>query len=278
MKGMPQIAWRRRYGISIGYGRIMERGQALAAPGEAQAAGRPSSGVGPAVSHGDYFPAPNRSALATHSAGIGLRQRRDLLASAARLDKGWRVASTSGKDGGDLGPTGQGRCLARGDGQRQLQGAFWGDHTGPNPTDRAKKGCKRHVLSDAHGSPLVVQTTPANVNDGTKAIDLLDAMPVVPGPRGRPRQRPDVALGDRAYGTAANREACRERGILPLLAQPRTENGSGLGTLRYVIERTMAWFGNFRRLRLCYEKTSEHLQALHELAATLICAKKLGWT
>jgi hypothetical protein len=24
-----------------------------------------------------------------------------------------------------------------------------GDHTGPNPTDRAKKGVKRHVLTDA---------------------------------------------------------------------------------------------------------------------------------
>jgi len=125
--------------------------------------------------------------------------------------------------------------------------------------------------------PLYVKITPANVPDGTMAIELIDAMPAIRGPRGRPRRRPDVALGDRAYGNKANIAACKKRRIFPLLARPRTENGSGLGTMRYVIERTMSWFGNFRRLKLCYERTGEHLQALHELAASLICAKKLGW-
>lgn len=133
------------------------------------------------------------------------------------------------------------------------------------------------MLSESHGIPLVVQTTPANVNDGTKAVALLDAMPAIFGKRGRPRRRPDVALGDRAYGTTTNIAACKERSITPMLAKPRTQHGSGLGTMRYVIERTMSWFGNFRRLKLCYEKTGKHLQALHELAAALICAKKLGW-
>lgn len=132
-------------------------------------------------------------------------------------------------------------------------------------------------MSEAHGIPLVVQTTPANVNDGTKAIALLDAMPAIRGKRGRPRQKPDIALGDRAYGTKANIASCIQRGITPMLARPRTENGSGLGVMRYVIERTMSWFGNFRRLKMCYERNGKHLQALHELGAALICAKKLGW-
>src|SRR5438128_508572 len=41
--------------------------------------------------------------------------------------------------------------------QRQRAGCFWGAHTGPNPTDRAKAGCKRHVLTEAEGLPLVVR-------------------------------------------------------------------------------------------------------------------------
>lgn len=121
-------------------------------------------------------------------------------------------------------------------------------------------------------------TTPANVNDGQMAIPLINAMPPIRGPRGRPRTKPDVLLGDRAYGSAANIAACRRRGITPLLARPRTENGSGLGILRYVVESCMSWFSNFRRLKLCYEKTDEHFQAFHELAAALILAKKLEWT
>lgn len=122
-----------------------------------------------------------------------------------------------------------------------------------------------------------METTPANVNDAKMAMPLVDAMPPIPGRRGRPREKPEILLGDRAYGTADNIAACRERGIVPMLARPRTENGSGLGVLRYVIERCLAWFGNFRRLKLCYERTGEHFQAFHELAAILILAKKLKW-
>lgn len=106
---------------------------------------------------------------------------------------------------------------------------------------------------------------------------MLDAIAPVQGPRGRPRTKPDVFLGDRAYGTPDNLVDCYARGIRPLLARPRTENGSGLGVWRYVVERTLCWFGHFRRLKLCYEKTGVHFQALHELAAALICARKLGW-
>jgi hypothetical protein len=58
----------------------------------------------------------------------------------------------------------------RGYRQRQRSGAFWGVHTGPNPTDRAKKGCKRHVITDGDGVPLTMQTTPANANDGKMVI------------------------------------------------------------------------------------------------------------
>ena len=50
-------------------------------------------------------------------------------------------------------------------------------HTGPSPVDRRKKGCKRHVLTDADGIPLVVQTGPANQRDDSKLEDLLEADP-----------------------------------------------------------------------------------------------------
>jgi hypothetical protein len=124
---------------------------------------------------------------------------------------------------------------------------------------------------------LVVVTTPANVHDSQPAIRLLDTMPPIQGPRGRPRRKPDVALGDRAYGTPKNIAACRTRGIYPLLAKIGTGHGSGLGTLRWVVESCLSWFGQHRRLKLCYERNGEHFQAFHDLAAGLICARKLKW-
>jgi transposase len=123
--------------------------------------------------------------------------------------------------------------------------------------------------------PLALSTTPANVPDGKKAIDLLDAIPPVAGARGRPRSRPDAYLGDRAYGWEVNILQTEKRGVTAQLARPQDDtHGSGLGRFRYVVERTLAWFGHFRRLRLCYEKCGKHLQAFHDLAAALICLKK----
>lgn len=124
---------------------------------------------------------------------------------------------------------------------------------------------------------LSYSLSPANVHDLQRAIPLLDRMPLIPGRRGRSRKKPDAALADRPYGTPKNVTACRERGILPLLARIGTGHGSGLGVFRWVVESCLAWFGHYRRLKLCYERTGEHFQAFHDLAAALICAQKSRW-
>ena len=124
----------------------------------------------------------------------------------------------------------------------------------------------------------MVEVTPANVNDALPAVDLLDAIPPIQGQTGRPRSRPEIYQGDAAYGTPEVIHEVRARGILPLIA-PRTNNpvhGSGLGKFRYVVERTLAWMGHNRRLKVCYERCHAHLQAFHTLAAALICAKRLA--
>jgi hypothetical protein len=38
-----------------------------------------------------------------------------------------------------------------------------GTQTGPNPTDRGKRGSKRHLICDGHGIPLAVRLTGANL-------------------------------------------------------------------------------------------------------------------
>ena len=44
-----------------------------------------------------------------------------------------------------------------------------GTLTGPNPTDRAKRGSKRHLICDARGVPLAIRLTGANRNDSQEA-------------------------------------------------------------------------------------------------------------
>ena len=52
-----------------------------------------------------------------------------------------------------------------------------GAQTGPNATDRAKRGSKRHLICDGQGVPLAVRLTGANRNDSQEALALVDAIP-----------------------------------------------------------------------------------------------------
>jgi transposase len=61
-------------------------------------------------------------------------------------------------------------------------------------------------------------------------------------------------------------------GVEPLLAEKDTENGSGLGVYRWVVERTLGWSHQNRRLRVRYEKRADIHQAFLTLACIKICA------
>lgn len=150
-----------------------------------------------------------------------------------------------------------------------------GAETGPNPTDRRKKGSKHHLITDANGAPLAAKLTGANRHDVTPLIPLVDAIPPVRGRRGRPRRRPKRVQGDRAYDSEPARDALRRRGITPVLARRRTEHGSGLGVYRWFIERTLSWEHQFRRLGIRWDRRPEIQVAWMTLASSLICLRML---
>jgi transposase len=150
-----------------------------------------------------------------------------------------------------------------------------GAHTGPSPVDRRKNGSKRHIISDAHGLPLLVNTTPANIRDEVPFIEMLDMLPPIRMPSGQSRYQPSAAAGDRGYGFPWIIAQVTARRIKSLLAPRGSAHGSGLGKIRYVIERTMSWIGSFRRIDQCYERTGSHWQAFNELACCMVCAKRL---
>ncbi len=116
-----------------------------------------------------------------------------------------------------------------------------GSETGPSPVDRGRAGSKHHLLVDATGIPLAWSVTGGNRNDVTQLIPLLDRVPAVRGKVGRPRRRPERVTADRGYDHDKHRRQLRERGIRPEIARRKTEHGSGLGRVRWVVERTFAW-------------------------------------
>ena len=117
-------------------------------------------------------------------------------------------------------------------------------------------------------------TTWANVHDSIPALLLVDRAAGVPATSKRRRCGLAVLMGDKAYGPPRNVSGCHARGMVPRLLRSRDGLTSGLGTTRYVVERTLACFGRLRRIKLCYERKGEHLQAFHDLVAEILCAKR----
>jgi transposase len=156
-----------------------------------------------------------------------------------------------------------------------LRAVGGGEATGPNPTDRGKPGSKHHVLTDGHGIPLQVELSGAESPDIKHLFSLLTSVPPVRGKPGPPRTLPDSLYADRAYDSQDARVLLRWLGITPHLAKRNTPHGSGLGVHRWVVERTLSWLRQFRRLRVRYDGRADLHNGFLALAKSLICFRVL---
>lgn len=117
------------------------------------------------------------------------------------------------------------------------------------------KGRKRHLLVDTEGSVLCVQVTAANQPDASQLDRLLQA-----GLKRSSRLR--KVWVDQGYrnGYVALLARYRHQLEVEVVARPRQQTGWQLLPRRWVVERTFAWLGRFRRLSKDYEfwpQTSE---------------------
>ena len=87
-----------------------------------------------------------------------------------------------------------------------------GRKTGPNPTDRAKQGSKRHAVVERRGVPLAVIQTAANVHDSKALEEAIEAVSPIRKPRGHPRKRPKKKLHADKGTTSPGAEGRSERG------------------------------------------------------------------
>ena len=86
-----------------------------------------------------------------------------------------------------------------------------GKKTGPNPTDRAKRGVKRSLLTEAHGVPIGLVVAGANRHDMKLVKQTVNSL-VVKRPRPT-KKRPQGMCLDKGYDYAEVRETLREFGF-----------------------------------------------------------------
>jgi transposase len=101
--------------------------------------------------------------------------------------------------------------------------------------------------------------------------ELVDAIPSIRRPRGRPRRRPHKLHADKAYASRTNRDQLRNRGSTPRIARRGIDSSERLGRHRWVVERTLAWLNRFRRLKVRYERRADRHQAFLTIGCSLLC-------
>lgn len=144
-----------------------------------------------------------------------------------------------------------------------------GELTGPNPTDRGKAGTKYHVVVATDGLPLGAVPSAANVHDTRLFPHLL-----------RLAQAVCVAIGrlyaDAAYDSADNRRLCAREGIQPHIREVGQPHGSGLGSIRCIVEHDCAWLLANKRLDRRQDRLGRVILALLNAACILVIANRLS--
>jgi transposase len=144
-----------------------------------------------------------------------------------------------------------------------------GDLTGPNPTDRGKRGTKYHVAVTGDGLPVACAATAANVNDTLLFERLfLMAFAVV--------ARIATVFADKGYDAEPHRELCRAFGAEPHVHKRGRPRGSGLGKRRWPVERSQAWLLENKRLALRYDRLGFIVQSLLQAACLFLVAGRLA--
>jgi transposase len=120
-----------------------------------------------------------------------------------------------------------------------------GNKVGKNPTDKGKKGTKRHLVSDRRGIPLCVMLSAANVHDSMVFEELIDSIEPIKRSLGRPRKRPQKL---HAYTKSlrltrrVQRSLAKARDKEPYSKEGHRESTEKLGRQRWIVERTF-WPG-----------------------------------
>jgi putative transposase len=133
-------------------------------------------------------------------------------------------------------------------------------------TDGGKKvhGRKRHILVDTLGLLLAVGVTAANVDDARAAQDVFAQV------RGRDFPRLVVVFADSKYHNYDLYEWLgihRRRYRLEVVSRPPGETTFKPLKVRWVVERTFAWLGRYRRLSKDYEHLPESSESVMKIAA-----------
>jgi len=146
------------------------------------------------------------------------------------------------------------------------------------------KGTKWMVVVDGRGLPLGNYLHSASPAEVKLAETTLATIRVGRSHHaGRPRQKPVRVIADKAYDSDPLRKRLQKRGIELICphkrnrVRPATQDGRALRRYRrrWIVERTNAWLGNFRRLVVRYDRSLTIYGAFFHIACFMIVLRRV---
>ncbi len=131
------------------------------------------------------------------------------------------------------------------------------------------KGRKRHMVVDTEGLPLKVLVTEANYHDGTVASWLVDGLS-----QAFPRLRHIWA--DSAYQGRFETLAAEVGITVEIVQASASQVGFAVQARRWVVERSWAWLGHYRRLSKDFEYWMHSADTMIYLALTHLMLRRLA--
>jgi transposase len=147
------------------------------------------------------------------------------------------------------------------------------------------KGTKVMLVTDGEGLPIGLELASARHHEMKLAVPTLETVRVPRTGRGRPKQRSEELIADKAYDSKHFRGWLRRRGIkltIPSYERcPRksakrgrpVKAGPGYAE-RWKVERTFAWLGSFRRLLTRHERYLHTFRAFFLIAFVLVLLRR----
>ena len=139
------------------------------------------------------------------------------------------------------------------------------------------------VVADGKGIPMGSSLASASPAEVKLVEQTLETIKVTRNGPGRPKKRPDRLIADKAYDSDPLRRDLKNKGI-DLIAPHRRnrkkqklQDGRKLRRYkrRWIVERTFAWIGNFRRLVVRYEKSITVYNAFFHIACIVITLRQI---
>ncbi len=158
-------------------------------------------------------------------------------------------------------------------------GVKTGEDTGPNPTDRAKKGVKRSLLTEGHGVPLGLAIAGANRHDMKLVRETIESL-VIERPQPTAEEPQGMCL-DKGYDYQEVRDILIEFGFTAHIRSRGEEakeaaREAGKKARRWVVERTHSWLNRFRRILIRWEKKPANYIAFLHFACALVAFRAAG--